>query len=139
MVGCRSQGKRAADAPRVFCTKGSEGIAEVKSSFTSACKAAGRLFLAGAIATLLPVTLAESAGGCGSRGGPGCRLPNGRCASWREAHRCSAPSKDAAPTKKPSESQQAQQKRMKGCTAKAAAKGLQGDARKAFMSSCLKG
>jgi hypothetical protein len=25
---------------------------------------------------------------CGERGGPGCRLPNGRCASWAQASYC---------------------------------------------------
>jgi hypothetical protein len=25
---------------------------------------------------------------CGDRGGPGCRLPNGKCASWAQADYC---------------------------------------------------
>jgi hypothetical protein len=25
---------------------------------------------------------------CGERGGPGCRLPNGKCASWAQADYC---------------------------------------------------
>jgi len=37
-----------------------------------------------------------------------------------------------------SEAQAAQQEKMKACNAEAAAKGLMGDARKAFMSDCLK-
>jgi len=28
--------------------------------------------------------------------GPGCRLPDGRCASWKESEKCSAPSKRRA-------------------------------------------
>jgi hypothetical protein len=33
-----------------------------------------------------PVTVTTShAGGCGSRGGPGYRLPNGKCASWHHS------------------------------------------------------
>ncbi len=31
------------------------------------------------------VTIHHS-GGCGSRGGPGYRLPNGKCASWHHKH-----------------------------------------------------
>jgi hypothetical protein len=41
--------------------------------------------------------------------------------------------------KEPTEKQKAQQERMKGCNEKAGAKKLEGDARKTFMSSCLKG
>ena len=41
--------------------------------------------------------------------------------------------------KEPSEKQKAQQERMKDCNAKAGDKGMQGDDRKKFMSSCLKG
>jgi hypothetical protein len=40
--------------------------------------------------------------------------------------------------KQPSEAQLAQREKMKTCNADAKAKGLKGDARKAFMSDCLK-
>jgi hypothetical protein len=41
--------------------------------------------------------------------------------------------------KEPSEKQKAQQERMKDCNAKAGDKGMKGDDRNKFMSSCLKG
>ncbi|MBV8031594.1 MAG: phosphate-starvation-inducible protein PsiF [Betaproteobacteria bacterium] len=41
--------------------------------------------------------------------------------------------------KEPSEAQKKQQARMKDCNEQAATKGVKGDERKAFMSSCLKG
>ena len=41
--------------------------------------------------------------------------------------------------KEPSAKQAAQQERMKDCNKQAGEKKLEGDARKAFMSSCLKG
>ena len=43
------------------------------------------------------------------------------------------------PKKEPSEKQKAQQERMKACNQKAGDKKLEGDARKSYMSSCLKG
>jgi endonuclease YncB( thermonuclease family) len=33
------------------------------------------------------VTTTHSRGGCGSRGGPGYRLANGKCASWHKSHK----------------------------------------------------
>jgi len=39
----------------------------------------------------------------------------------------------------PSEKQKAQQQKMKDCNKQVADKKMQGDARKSFMSSCLKG
>ena len=47
--------------------------------------------------------------------------------------------KQKAPKKEPSEKQKAQQERMKACNSKAGDKGMKGDERKKFMSSCLKG
>lgn len=41
--------------------------------------------------------------------------------------------------KEPSEKQKAQQERMKSCNQKAGDKKLEGDARKSYMSTCLKG
>lgn len=41
--------------------------------------------------------------------------------------------------KEPSAKQKAQQERMKNCNEQAGSKKLEGDARKSFMSSCLKG
>ena len=41
--------------------------------------------------------------------------------------------------KEPSEKQKAQQNKMKDCNKQAGDKKMQGDARKTFMSSCLKG
>lgn len=41
--------------------------------------------------------------------------------------------------KKPSQKQAAQQERMKSCNEQASKKGLKGDGRKDFMSTCLKG
>lgn len=39
-----------------------------------------------AVATLTAPSVAEAGcRGCGCRGGPGIRLANGRCASWRQA------------------------------------------------------
>jgi len=32
-------------------------------------------------------TVHHHGSGCGSRGGPGYRLPTGKCASWRDTHR----------------------------------------------------
>jgi len=46
---------------------------------------------------------------------------------------------DKTAKKEPSEAQKKQQERMKSCNARAADKKLEGDARKQFMSSCLKG
>jgi len=46
---------------------------------------------------------------------------------------------DKAAKKEPTEAQKKQQERMKSCNAKAGDKKLEGDARKKFMSSCLKG
>ena len=42
-------------------------------------------------------------------------------------------------TKQPSAAQQAQQQKMTDCNKQATAKGLKGDERKTFMSSCLSG
>ena len=50
-----------------------------------------------------------------------------------------AMAQDKAAKKEPSEKQKAQQERMKGCNDKAGAKGMKGDDRSKFMSSCLKG
>ena len=51
-----------------------------------------------------------------------------------------APEKSAAKAaKEPTEAQKKQQERMKSCNAKAGDKKMEGDARKKFMSSCLKG
>jgi hypothetical protein len=47
--------------------------------------------------------------------------------------------KAAVAKKEPTEKQKAQQERMKACNQKAGDKKLEGDARKSFMSSCLKG
>lgn len=44
-----------------------------------------------------------------------------------------------AETRQPSAAQQAQQERMRSCNAEAKARGLSGDARRPFMSDCLKG
>ena len=41
--------------------------------------------------------------------------------------------------KEPTEKQKAQQERMKACNQKAGDKKLEGDARKSYLSSCLKG
>jgi hypothetical protein len=41
--------------------------------------------------------------------------------------------------KEPTEKQKAQQERMKACNQKAGDRKLEGDARKSYMSSCLKG
>ncbi|SRR5258708_23995616 len=40
------------------------------------------------MAVSVPPTTATThvGGGCGSRGGPGYRLPNGKCASWHHRH-----------------------------------------------------
>jgi len=46
---------------------------------------------------------------------------------------------DKAAKKEPTEAQKKQQERMKACNTKAGEKKLEGDARKNFMSSCLKG
>ena len=45
----------------------------------------------------------------------------------------------AADKKEPSPKQKAQQERMKDCNKQAGEKKLKGDARKKFMSACLKG
>ena len=50
-----------------------------------------------------------------------------------------AMAQDKSAKKEPSEKQKAQQERMKDCNAKAGDKGMKGDERKKFMSSCLKG
>ena len=47
--------------------------------------------------------------------------------------------KDATPKKEPTAAQKKQQERMKGCNEQAGAKKMEGDARKKFMSACLKG
>lgn len=47
--------------------------------------------------------------------------------------------KDAAPKKEQSAAQKKQQERMKDCNEQAGAKKMEGDARKKFMSACLKG
>lgn len=47
--------------------------------------------------------------------------------------------KAAAARKEPTEKQKAQQERMKACNQKAGDKKLEGDARKSYMSACLKG
>ena len=48
------------------------------------------------------VTPAHAASGCGSRGGPGYRLPSGKCASWADADRSGyTPYVPPAPTPKP--------------------------------------
>jgi len=46
---------------------------------------------------------------------------------------------DKAAKKEPTEAQKKQQERMKSCNAQAGYKKLEGNARKNFMSSCLKG
>ena len=46
---------------------------------------------------------------------------------------------DKAAKKEPTEAQKKQQERMKSCNARAGDRKLEGDARKQFMSSCLKG
>ena len=46
---------------------------------------------------------------------------------------------DKTAKKEPTEAQKKQQERMKSCNAKAGDKKLEGDARKKFVSSCLKG
>src|SRR5574340_1007461 len=50
-----------------------------------------------------------------------------------------AQDKTEAPKKAPTAAQKRQQERMKDCNAQAGDKKLEGDARKKFMSSCLKG
>lgn len=51
-----------------------------------------------------------------------------------------AAEKKAEPAKKePSEAQKKQQERMKACNERAGDRKLEGDARKKFMSACLKG
>jgi hypothetical protein len=47
--------------------------------------------------------------------------------------------KDGPPKKEPSAAQKKQQERMKDCNEKAGAKKMEGDARKSYMSACLKG
>jgi hypothetical protein len=47
--------------------------------------------------------------------------------------------KDKDAKKEPTAAQKKQQERMKDCNERAAAKKVEGDARKKFMSSCLKG
>jgi hypothetical protein len=49
---------------------------------------------------LLLITMAAPAlAACGDRGGPGCRLPNGKCAGWAQADYCKAhPEAAEAPT-----------------------------------------
>jgi hypothetical protein len=46
--------------------------------------------LRGVAASILSISLLSSPSFavCGERGGPGCRLPNGRCASWAQADYC---------------------------------------------------
>jgi hypothetical protein len=44
---------------------------------------------------------------------------------------------DEAPKKAPSAKQLAQREKMKGCNAEAKSQGLKGEARKAFMKTCL--
>ena len=51
----------------------------------------------------------------------------------------SAQDKKDTPKKEPSAAQKKQQERMKDCNEQAGAKKMEGDARKKFMSSCLKG
>ena len=46
---------------------------------------------------------------------------------------------DKAPKKEPTEAQKKQQQRMTDCNKEAGTKKLEGDARKKFMSTCLKG
>jgi len=46
---------------------------------------------------------------------------------------------EKAAKKEPTEAQKKQQERMKSCNKQAGDKKLEGDARKKFMSSCLKG
>lgn len=50
-----------------------------------------------------------------------------------------AQDKKEAPKKAPTAAQKKQQERMKDCNEQAGAKKLEGDARKKFMSSCLRG
>ena len=47
--------------------------------------------------------------------------------------------KKDAPKREPSAAQKKQQERMKDCNQQAGAKNMEGDARKKFMSGCLKG
>lgn len=56
----------------------------------------------------------------------------------KDADKKSAPAAEKS-KKEPTEKQKAQQARMKDCNAKAADRKLEGDQRKKFMSSCLKG
>jgi hypothetical protein len=43
----------------------------------------------GLLAVVTLAVMAVPAGAtCGERGGPGCRLPNGKCASWAQADYC---------------------------------------------------
>ena len=46
---------------------------------------------------------------------------------------------DKTAKKEPTEAQKKQQERMKSCNAQAGEKKMEGDARKKFMSTCLKG
>lgn len=52
-----------------------------------------RLIVVAAVAgSAAPLTTAEAASGCGSRGGPGYRGPNGRCVGWDQIGRvCGSP------------------------------------------------
>jgi hypothetical protein len=50
-----------------------------------------------------------------------------------------AQDKKDAPKREPSAAQKKQQERMKDCNEEAGAKKMEGDSRKKFMSSCLKG
>ena len=56
----------------------------------------------------------------------------------KDTEKKSAPAAEK-PKKEPTEKQKAQQARMKDCNARAAERKLEGEARKKFMSSCLKG
>lgn len=56
----------------------------------------------------------------------------------KDSEKKSAPAAEKS-KKEPTEKQKAQQARMKDCNAKAAERKLEGEARKTFMSSCLKG
>lgn len=51
-----------------------------------------RLILAVAIMALCAGDVAARCSGCGCRGGPGYRAPEGKCASWKDiARKCGTP------------------------------------------------
>jgi len=40
------------------------------------------------LAMVLSMLVCQPVLACGERGGPGCRLSNGKCASWAQASKC---------------------------------------------------